>query len=65
MLKDAKNVIDTHLKASLGSDELVNKWWDSYNLSFGERPSVLWVTPEGKEKVINYVLRHTYDYGGS
>lgn len=45
------------LKALLGSDELINRWWNSNNKAFDmEIPADLWHTGKGRTKVYNYLL---------
>lgn len=45
------------LKALLGSDEMVARWWASPNKAFdGQIPDDLWHTNSGRIKVYNYLL---------
>jgi len=45
------------LKALLGSDELVSRWWLSPNRAFDyEIPDDLWHTNKGRAKVYSYLL---------
>jgi uncharacterized protein (DUF2384 family) len=45
------------LKALLGSDELVSRWWNSPNRAFDDQtPDDLWHTNKGRIKVYNYLL---------
>ena len=45
------------LKALLGTDEMVAKWWISPNKAFdGQLPDDLWHTSKGRNKVYNYLL---------
>lgn len=45
------------LKALLGSDELVQRWWNSPNRAFdGEIPDDLWNTSSGRKRVYTYIL---------
>lgn len=45
------------LKALLGSDELIKKWWLSPNRAFDEQiPEDLWNTNKGRNKVYSYLL---------
>ena len=45
------------LKALLGTDEMVAKWWVSPNKAFDmELPDDLWCTPKGQNKVYSYLL---------
>ena len=45
------------LKALLGSDELISRWWNSDNKAFDmEIPADLWHTSKGRIKVYNYLL---------
>jgi uncharacterized protein (DUF2384 family) len=45
------------LKALLGSDEMIAKWWTSPNRAFdGQLPDDLWNTNSGRNKVYNYLL---------
>lgn len=45
------------LKALLGSDELVQRWWNSPNRAFdGETPDDLWNTSSGRKRVYTYIL---------
>jgi hypothetical protein len=53
-LEEKANMI---LKALLGSDELVARWWNSPNKAFdGGIPDDLWHTKSGQIKVYNYLL---------
>lgn len=52
-----ENKVNIILKALLGSDELVVRWWNSPNKAFdGEIPDDLWNTSEGRKRVYTYVL---------
>jgi len=45
------------LKALLGTDELVQRWWSSPNRAFDmQLPDDLWHTNSGRTKVYNYLL---------
>ena len=45
------------LKALLGTDELVQRWWSSPNRAFDmQLPDDLWHTNSGRIKVYNYLL---------
>ena len=45
------------LKALLGNDELVARWWNSPNKAFDmETPDDLWHTSSGRNRVYNYLL---------
>jgi len=45
------------LKALLGSDELVYRWWNSPNRAFdGEIPDDLWNTSDGRKRVYKYIV---------
>ena len=45
------------LKALLGSDELVARWWNVPNKAFdGEIPDDLWHTNSGRNRVYSYLL---------
>lgn len=45
------------LKALLGDDELVSRWWISPNRAFDEQtPEDLWNTSKGRNKVYSYLL---------
>lgn len=54
--------VNLYLKALLGKDELVEKWWLSKNKKFDMRTpeEVFNESNHGKECVINYVLAHCY-----
>lgn len=53
-----KEVLDRVLLALIGSEELVNRWWESQNYAFGlQRPVDLWNTGEkGKRQVAEYII---------
>ena len=45
------------LRALLGSDELVARWWASPNRAFDmETPDDLWHTNSGRNRVYSYLL---------
>jgi len=45
------------LKALLGTDELISRWWNSNNKAFDyDIPADLWHTSKGRNKVYNYLL---------
>lgn len=45
------------LKALLGNDELVSRWWSSPNKAFDmQLPDEMWHTKSGRIKVYNYLL---------
>ena len=45
------------LKALLGTDELVQRWWSSPNRAFDmQLPDDLWHTNSGRTKVYKYLL---------
>lgn len=46
--------VDKLLYKLLGSDDLVVRWWVSYNKAFGCTPEDMW--EKDKEKVKQYVL---------
>ena len=52
--------LNTCLKAMIGSDLLVEVWWNTYNLAFdGKTPRYVYLLgPEGRSKVTNYILGH-------
>ena len=53
----SENKVNRMLKALLGSDELVQRWWASPNRAFdGEIPDDLWNTSEGRKRIYKYVL---------
>jgi len=49
------------LIAMLGSDALVEKWWQSPNKAFDNKCPV----DVDQEKVVSYLMSHTFGYGGS
>jgi len=49
------------LIAMLGSDALVEKWWVSPNKAFDNKCPV----DVDQEKVVSYLMFHTFGYGGS
>jgi uncharacterized protein (DUF2384 family) len=52
-----ENKINIILKSLFGSDELVERWWNSPNKAFDEEiPDDLWHTSEGRKRVYTYVL---------
>jgi len=56
-MKTAEEKANMILKALLGSDELVQRWWNSPNRAFdGETPDDLWHTSSGRNRVYNYLL---------
>jgi hypothetical protein len=52
--EDKKKACNKMLLAMLGNEELVDKWWDSNNLSFGMTPNEAW--EYDYEGVIKYIL---------
>jgi hypothetical protein len=45
------------LKALLGSDELIERWWLSPNKAFDmQLPDEMWHTTSGRNKVYSYLL---------
>lgn len=56
-IDDMKKRVDEMLLAMLGSELMVQRWWDSQNWHFKlEKPYIVWeVNPEA---VYNYVLDH-------
>jgi len=45
------------LLALLGSEDIVDQWWNSNNKAFDyEIPADLWHTSKGRNKVYNYLL---------
>lgn len=52
--------LNTCLKAMMGSDQLVQQWWDSPNLAFeGKTPrETYFLSLEDYRKVVNYILTH-------
>ena len=57
MEDNTKQDLNTCLFAMLGSDELVNKWWESPNLAF-EGKTPLEVFEMDRQDVIDYVLSY-------
>jgi hypothetical protein len=57
MEDNTKQDLNTCLFAMLGSDELVNKWWESPNLAF-EGKTPLEVFEIDRQDVIDYVLSY-------
>ena len=57
MEDNTKQDLNTCLFAMLGSDELVNKWWESPNLAF-ENKTPNEVYEENEQQVIDYVLSY-------
>ena len=55
-----KDKCDVMLKALLGSDEFVEKWWQSPNISFNMKtPFEVFVQDvEGRNSVFNYLAGH-------
>ena len=52
-----KQKANTILRALLGSEELIIRWWNSSNKAFdGDLPDELWQTSAGRVKVYNYLL---------
>ena len=49
--------INRFLLGLLGSQELVQNWWNSKNEAFNmNTPLEIWCLPDGKEQVFNYVM---------
>jgi hypothetical protein len=57
MDSDKKRKLNIMLFAMLGSDDLVNKWWESPNLAF-ENKTPDQVYEEDEQQVIDYVLSY-------
>jgi hypothetical protein len=55
MDSDKKRKLNIMLFAMLGSDDLVNRWWESPNLAF-ENKTPNQVYEENQRQVIDYVL---------
>ena len=52
-----KQKANTILRALLGNEELIIRWWNSSNKAFdGDLPDELWQTNAGRVKVYNYLL---------
>ena len=49
------------LMAMLGSDKLVNQWWNSPNKAFDNKRPV----DVDQDEVRKYLMFHTFGYGGS
>lgn len=57
MDSDKKRKLNIMLFAMLGSDDLVNKWWESPNLAFENKtPNQMY--DEDERQVIDYVLSY-------
>lgn len=57
MDSDKKRKLNIMLFAMLGSDDLVNKWWESPNLAFENKtPNQMY--EEDEQQVIDYVLSY-------
>jgi hypothetical protein len=57
MDSDKKRKLNIMLFAMLGSDDLVNKWWESPNLAFESKtPNQMY--EEDEQQVIDYVLSY-------
>ncbi len=57
MESDKKRKLNIMLFAMLGSDDLVNKWWESPNLAFENKtPNQMY--EEDEQQVIDYVLSY-------
>lgn len=55
MDSDKKRKLNIILFAMLGSDDLVNRWWESPNLAFENKtPNQMY--DEDEQQVIDYVL---------
>ena len=63
-ISDLKLWLNTHLLSLLGTQHLVDKWWESKNKAFEEKsPEEVWEMEGGKEIVANYVMWQSYgDY---
>jgi hypothetical protein len=57
MDSDKKRKLNIMLFAMLGSDDLVNRWWESPNLAF-ENKTPDQVYEEDEQQVIDYVLSY-------
>lgn len=56
-MRTAEEKANMILKALLGSDEAIARWWASPNKAFEmETPDDLWHTPSGRNKVYSYLL---------
>lgn len=52
-----RNACNEILMSLIGSEELVNTWWESPNYSFGlKTPNSLWYN-DREQEVINYILK--------
>jgi len=57
MDSDKKRKLNIMLFAMLGSDDLVNRWWESSNLAFENKtPNQMY--DEDEQQVIDYVLSY-------
>lgn len=54
--------VNAILRALLGSDELVQRWWIGENLHFNLKcPQEVWdSSEEGQQEVANYVFTHGF-----
>lgn len=57
MDSDKKRKLNIMLFAMLGSDDLVNRWWESPNLAF-ENKTPNQMCEEDEQQVIDYVLSY-------
>jgi len=57
MDSDKKRKLNIMLFTMLGSDDLVNRWWESPNLAF-ENKTPDQVYEEDEQQVIDYVLSY-------
>ena len=56
-MRTAEEKVNEILKALLGNDELVQRWWSSPNRAFdGEIPDDLWNTSDGRKQVYTYIV---------
>ena len=57
MDSDKKRKLNIMLFTMLGSDDLVNRWWESPNLAFEDKtPNQMY--EEDEQQVIDYVLSY-------
>ena len=57
MLKITKQELNNYLYALLGSQDLVNKWWEARIPRLGAAPSSVWET--NPQAVIDYVMNYS------
>lgn len=63
-ISDLKLWLNTHLLSILGTQHMVDEWWDSKNKAFEDKsPNEVWEIDGGKEIVANYVMWQSYGEG--